>query len=310
MPRTPRLPRNTVRPHVTVESLHRILRILRVATSTLDPKVLFRNVVDAIQREFPRLFHVSIFLAFKGPNVFVPMAMAGESPEIFVDKYPDGYTQNLEMGLLGQAWKTKRTYLSNDVLADTNYHCAVYPVTHSELCVPIRVEDEVVGVMNLESKRRNAFQPEDVEFFEILADQLGNAVHNSIVHDQLKSRGDQVSVLTSAAAAGENTLRDICDSLALPVLKVDSDDRVAFANKAARDLLGAEKTELDGMWFLDLLDAESRGRWEDVRRANPPEKQDLRLTLGLRGRVLHCAWQAFPVHEGEAPLPFLLKRLD
>ncbi|GEM_PF-3857064 len=310
MPRTPRLPRNTARPHITVESLHRILRILRVATSTLDPKVLFRNVVEAIQREFPRLFHVSIFLAFKGPNVFVPMAMAGESPEIFVDKYPDGYTQNLETGLLGQAWKTKRTYLSNDVLADSNYHCAVYPVTHSELCVPIKVEEEIVGVMNLESKRRNAFQPEDVEFFEILADQLGNAVHNSIVHDQLKSRGDQVSVLTSAAAAGENTLRDICDSLSLPVLKLDSDDRVAFANKAAREILGAEQTEMDGMWFLDLLDAESRGRWETVRQASPPEKKDVHLTFRLRERVLNCTWQAFPVHEGEAPLPFLLKRLD
>lgn len=310
MPRTPRLPRNTARPHITVESLHRILRILRVATSTLDPKVLFRSVTDAIQREFPRLFHVSIFLAFKGPNVFVPMAMAGETPEIFVDKYPDGYTQSLETGLLGQAWKTKKTYLSNDVLADQNYHCAVYPVTHSELCVPIKMGDEVVGVMNLESKRRNAFQPEDVEFFEILADQLGNAVHNSIVHDQLKSKGDQLSVLTSAAAAGENTLRDICDTLALPVLKVDSGDRVCFANRAARDVLGAEKTEIDGMWFYDLLDGEGRPRWETVRRADPPARAEVQLTLRLRAKTLTCAWQAFPVHEGETPLPFLLKKLE
>ena len=107
----------------------------------------------------------------------------------------------------------------------------------------------------------------------------------------------------------ENSYREP-DGAPLPVLKIDSDDRLAFANKTVREVLRADRNEMDGMWFLDLLDGESRGRWEAVRKADPPARQDLQLTLRLRDRVLNCTWQAFPVNEGQPPLPFLLKKLE
>lgn len=307
MPRTPSKPPQS---RIGIPSLRRILRILRVATSTLDPKVLFRGVVDAIQHEFPGLFHVSIFLAFKGPNVFVPMAIAGEDPEIFVEKYPGGYTQSLDAGLLGQAWKTRRTYLSKDVLNDLHYHSAVYTVTRSELCVPIRVDEEVMAVMNFESRRKNAFPPEDVEFFEILADQLANAVHNSMVHDRLAAPGNRASVLTNAGTAAENTLRDVVDTLKTPILKVDVGDRIAFVNRSACEILGVKNAELEGKPLADLMDAASRARWESVRGSSPAKRQEVSLTLKWRDRVLDGAWQAFPVEEERPPFPFLLKRLE
>jgi GAF domain-containing protein len=272
--------------------------------------VLFRSVVEAIQAEFPELFHVSIFLAFKGPNVFVPMALAGESPEIFVEKYPGGYTQSLDAGLLGQAWKTRRTYLSKDVLTDPNYHSAVYAVTRSELCVPIRVDEEVMAVMNFESRKKDAFSAEDVEFFEILADQLANAVHNSMVHEQVAAPGNSSSVLTNAGTAAENTLRDVVDTLKTPILKVDAAGRVAVVNRPAGELLGVQNSGLDGKPLADLLDAASRVRWESLRTASPAKRQDVSLTLTWLDHVLAGAWQAFPVQTERPPYPFLLKRLE
>ena len=306
----PRAPRQPARSRIGVAQLRRVLRILRVATSTLDPKVLFRSVVDAIQAEFPELFHVSIFLVFKGPNVFVPMAIAGESPEIFVEKHPGGYTQSLEAGLLGQAWKTGRTYLSNDVGTDPNYLSAVFAVTRSELCVPIRVDDEVVAVMNYESRRKGAFPPEDVEFFEILADQLANAVHNSMVHEELASRGDELSVLTSAGTAAETTLRDIIDSLSAPIFKVDAGNRVAFLNRSAAERLGVRGNELEGKPFADLLDDDSRKRWEALQGASPKKPQEISLALKWRDSALTGSWQAFPVQAERPPLAFLVKRIE
>ncbi|MBI2923133.1 MAG: GAF domain-containing protein [Planctomycetes bacterium] len=306
----PRAPRKSPRARIGVPSLRRVLRILRVATSTLDPKVLFRSVVEAIQAEFPELFHVSIFLAFKGPNVFVPMALAGESPEVFVEKYPGGYTQNLEAGLLGQAWKTRSTYLSNDVRKDPNYLSAVFSVTRSELCVPIRVEEDVVAVMNFESRQKNAFPPEDVEFFEILADQLANAVNNSMIHEELASRGDQSAALSNAGTAVENSFRDIMDSLPAPILKVDARDCLAFVNRSATQLLGVQNAELDSKPFADLLDADGRRRWAEARGKTPAKGASVSLTLTWRDRTLTGVWQAFPVQEERPPFPILLKRFE
>jgi len=295
---------------IGVESLRRILRILRVATSTLDPKVLFRGVVDAIQAEFPDLFHVSIFLAFEGPRVFVPMALAGESPDIFVEKYPGGYTQSLDVGLLGQAWKSRRTYLSNDVQSDPHYRSALDAVTQSELCVPIRVDDAVIAVMNLESRSTDAFPPWDVELFELLADQLANAVRNSMAHDELASRHDRPSILESAEVALANTVRDILDALGSPILRIDATDNVAFANKAAAEVFGTGDGELVGRSIAELLDPASLGRWSEARVEPSVNGRDLSLAFAHGGRVVTGAWQAFPVRDGRPPYPFLLKRRD
>ncbi len=142
----------------------------------LPPKELFRAVVDGIHAEYPGLYHVSVFLAFEGSGVFTPGAMAGEDAAIYAARYPDGYTQPLSAGLLGAAYRSKKTVLVNDVTRDPRYHPAVEPITRSELCVPILAGRDVVGILNLESRDRGAFGRADVNLFEAVAGTLNHAV--------------------------------------------------------------------------------------------------------------------------------------
>ena len=55
----------------------------------------------------------------------------------------------------------------------------------SELAVPIKIKDEVLGVLNVESKKRAAFKEEDKKLLEILASHAAIAISDLKRHEQL-----------------------------------------------------------------------------------------------------------------------------
>src|SRR5207248_237305 len=48
---------------------------------------------------------------------------------------------------------------------------------HSSLTVPLSYEDRVIGTLNVESPRPNAFTPEDLEFAETFSREIADALH-------------------------------------------------------------------------------------------------------------------------------------
>jgi diguanylate cyclase (GGDEF)-like protein len=61
----------------------------------------------------------------------------------------------------------------------------------SELCVPLKIEDRVIGVANAESTKLNAFTQQDEDLLSIIAGQLAFAIERlRTVHSQLKQTTD------------------------------------------------------------------------------------------------------------------------
>jgi len=73
----------------------------------------------------------------------------------------------------------------DDVGADPRYF-AVRDAIGSELCVPLRLEDRVIGVVNVETGRRGAFTADDQTVLEILASQIAVALHNAELYAQVR----------------------------------------------------------------------------------------------------------------------------
>jgi len=74
-------------------------------------------------------------------------------------------------GLTGVAVASKATFISNDVANDPRYLMA-FSSTGSEMIVPVIIDGQVVGTLDVEDERQDAFGPEDQEFFEALATAL------------------------------------------------------------------------------------------------------------------------------------------
>jgi GAF domain-containing protein len=83
--------------------------------------------------------------------------------------------------MVGWVGEQGRRLLAADV--DTAPHYVnFYPdliPTHSELSVPIRISDQTVGVLDVQSPELNAFDENDTKVMEILADQIAVAMANA-----------------------------------------------------------------------------------------------------------------------------------
>ena len=71
----------------------------------------------------------------------------------------------------------------------------------SELCVPIRVGDQILGVLNAESRKLNRFNRDDERLLQALADQCGVAVENARLYSELQQRLREQTALQNAVSS-------------------------------------------------------------------------------------------------------------
>jgi GAF domain-containing protein len=64
------------------------------------------------------------------------------------------------------------------------------PDTRSEMAVPLRVGDEILGVLDVQSTERQAFTDEDVTILQALADQVAMAVSNAQLLQQVEASAE------------------------------------------------------------------------------------------------------------------------
>lgn len=83
-----------------------------------------------------------------------------------------GYRQPLQQGLCGWVVRHGRPRRADDVTQEVEY-LQQYDEMRSELDVPIKVGETVVGVLNVESPERAAFDDEDEALLQILACYVG-----------------------------------------------------------------------------------------------------------------------------------------
>lgn len=77
-------------------------------------------------------------------------------------------------GICGLAVREGRTVNIPDVDADPNY-LACFPQTRSEVVVPIRHGETIVGEIDIDGDQENAFTEKDIAFLEQVAGRLGEA---------------------------------------------------------------------------------------------------------------------------------------
>jgi PAS domain S-box-containing protein len=169
----------------------------------LDLDRLLERTAKLVQERFG-YHHVGLFTKVAGEDRLVMRARAGE----FAPLFPADHSVTLEQGMVGWVGLHGETRLANDVSAEplyTNYYPDRLP-TCSELSVPIRIGDEIVGVLDLQSPQPDAFDHSDVTTLETLAGQIGVAVHNARLFKTERVARQQAEKLQAATQALSATL--------------------------------------------------------------------------------------------------------
>ena len=125
---------------------------------------LLRLAVELLADTFPKFDWTGIYLV-EGEELVVHNYIGAPTPH---ERIPIG------KGICGAAVAERETLVVPDVNADPRY-LACSLETRSEIVVPIYAGNEIVGEIDIDSHRHDAFKPHDRRYLEKLAHHLGTA---------------------------------------------------------------------------------------------------------------------------------------
>lgn len=131
---------------------------------------------------------VSILLTSKDKKFLEMKAFAGYSEEAREIRIPIG------SGVTGWVAQNRRPLRIGDVSADPRY-IQVSPETRSELAIPLLYRGELLGVLNLESERLNAYTESDEEMLSTLAGSLAAIIANARLLERLRRQMERERLL-------------------------------------------------------------------------------------------------------------------
>jgi CheY-like chemotaxis protein len=124
---------------------------------------LLEDQIVSFTRELLHFDHFAIRLLDRKSNKLEIVMSAGLPPEavnIELFALPEGN------GISGYVAATGRSYICPDVERDPRYVTGL-DSARSSLTVPLRLHDKVIGIFNIESRQRAAFNEDDRQFAEI-----------------------------------------------------------------------------------------------------------------------------------------------
>jgi PAS domain S-box-containing protein len=183
-------------------------QVARRAASILDLDQLLQEVVVAIQQGF-NYHNVALALLAEAAGQLELRAVAGG----FADLVPPDYRQAVGTGMVGWVAETGQSLLANDVSQEPRYILGYLkePLPKAELCVPLRLADKVIGVLDVQDIQLNAFDETDLLAMETLADQVAVAIENARLFGETSRRFEEMTALY-------HTSLDITTRLEMPNL--------------------------------------------------------------------------------------------
>ena len=170
--------------------LEAVNQVARRIVSILDLDKLLSEVTSLISQTFD-YYHVAIMLVDPTSDDLVFKVAAGG----YKGKTLPGMRQKKKEGLIGWAAYLGETILANDVSLDPRFIPAYLPETKSELDIPLKIGDQVIGVLDVQSKELNAFTEDDKRILETLANQIAVAIENAQLYEEQKAQNDRISAL-------------------------------------------------------------------------------------------------------------------
>ena len=181
----------------------------------VSAQVAYVRDLDELSRQVTRLildtfdyYYVAIFTLEPGEDRLTFRASAGPGRSR-VDAEPAAQSQipavlsiKLGEGLIGHVALTGEEVIANDVSQDPHYRYSdALPETQSEVALPLKIEDRVVGVLDVQSDQRNDFYETDMMVLRALAGNIATAVEGTRLFSDLRSRAEQLAMLREVGNA-------------------------------------------------------------------------------------------------------------
>lgn len=270
----------------SINQLQVAAEIARDATAQASLEGLLNRAVQLICERFD-FYHAGIFLIDNETGYAVIRAAYGVDASR--QMLEGGHKLKVgEEGIVGLVTSTGQPLIALDTHEDHHHYKNPFlPETRSELALSFRVGDQIIGALDVQSPKRNAFDQDDVNILQTMADLLAVAIDKANLNETVQAHADdlegRVQERTQELELERAQLQVILDSMSDGLI-YDEESEAMYTNQALTDLTGYMPNQWVGVFETiqpvnmsqDELHALQKELYDSVGRIGLWEK-DLKL---------------------------------
>ena len=161
-----------------------IAQVARATATNESLDTLLPSLTSLISEQFG-FYHTGIFLIDENRTFAILRAANSEGGKRMLAR---GHKLQVgQTGMVGFVSAVGTPRVALDVGDDAVYFDNPdLPNTRSEMALPLRIADAIIGVLDVQSIVANAFQEEDIEILSTLADQVAVAIQNAHTYEAMQ----------------------------------------------------------------------------------------------------------------------------
>jgi PAS domain S-box-containing protein len=228
--RTAQLARRTTQIRVAAE-------VARDAITAYDLDELLNRSVNLVQDRFG-FYHAGLFLIDAQGEYAVLRSATGKAGQKMLEskhKLKVG-----QVGIVGHVCASGEPRIALDVGADATYFDNPFlPDTRSEMALPMRVGGKTIGALDVQSTKATAFDQDDIDILQVMADQLAVAIERTRLFEQMQ-------------AALEERLRTVVSHMPVMLFALDREGVFTLAEGKGLDVLEITPADLVGRSVFEV----------------------------------------------------------
>ncbi|HSL46465.1 MAG TPA: GAF domain-containing protein [Anaerolineales bacterium] len=188
-----------------LNQLNLVREVSSQIANVLNLNELASRVTDLIQKTF-HYYYVAIFTLQEGSR-FLRFRASAMSPREGMPDASVALQVEIGQGLIGASAAQGERIIVNDVRQDPRYRFIdSLPETRSEVVLPLKLGEQVLGVLDIQSDKANAFHPNDLLILGALADTIARAVEGARLYNNLRRRADQLALVAEVSKSVSSSL--------------------------------------------------------------------------------------------------------
>jgi GAF domain-containing protein/HAMP domain-containing protein len=256
----------------------RVISSVALAVNKLQNlQILLPQITEEISKAFD-YYHVGIFLIDPSGQYAVLQAANSEGGRRMLAR---GHRLRVgQVGIVGFVTGFGRGRIALDVGEDaTFFNNPDLPNTHSEMALPLKSGNTIIGALDLQSEISAAFSQEDIDSLSLLAEQISTAIENSRLFDET-----QTALLEARLVYSKNVRESWRQILSTEKSAFRFTNGKVFEN--AESSLRPDENEENSITLPIVLRGETLGNLK-IKHPSQHEwsEQDLRILQSIVDRV-------------------------